>query len=161
MKAFYQLQNLRSSWFQDFRVDKCFEIPWNHFPQALNMIAVCKLHQPRRIVLWVSQRLFAKKYVNCKLKLHSKGFYEQILGGVTVLKFFQTFALDLSRVWNVPYNPRPPISGPPIPSPPISSPPFQAPYHIRPPHIRPPFPYQTPHPRPTILSPDDQYEAPC
>ena len=94
MKAFYQLQNLRSSWFQDFRVDKCFEIPWNHFPQALNMIAVCKLHQPRRIVLWVSRRLFAKKYVNCKLKLHSKGFYEQILGGVTVLKFFQTFALD-------------------------------------------------------------------
>ena len=40
-------------------------------------------------------------------------------------------------------------------------PPLQALYHIRPPHIRPPFPYQTPHPRPTILSPDDQYEAPC
>ena len=59
------------------------------------------------------------------------------------------------------YNIRPPISGPPIPSPPISNPPFQAPYHIRPPHIRPPFPYQTPHSRPTILSPDDQYEAPC
>ena len=90
MKAFHQLQNLRSSWFQDFRVDKYYEKPGNLFPQALNMIAVCKLHQPRRLVLWVSQWLFAKKYE----KLQSKGFYWQILGEVTVLKFFQTFALD-------------------------------------------------------------------
>ena len=28
-----------------------------------------------------------KKSVNCKLKLHRKGFYYQILGAVTVLKF--------------------------------------------------------------------------
>ena len=32
--------------------------------------------------------------MNCKLKLHSKGFYQQILGAVTVLKFLQTLALD-------------------------------------------------------------------
>ena len=32
--------------------------------------------------------------MNCKLKLHSKGFYQQILGVVTVLKFLQKLALD-------------------------------------------------------------------
>ena len=32
--------------------------------------------------------------MNCKLKLHSKGFYLQVLGAVTVLKFLQTLALD-------------------------------------------------------------------
>ena len=31
--------------------------------------------------------------MNCKLKLHSKGFYQQILGAVTVLKFLQKLAL--------------------------------------------------------------------
>ena len=30
----------------------------------------------------------------CKLKLHSKGFYLQILGSVTVPKFLQMLALD-------------------------------------------------------------------
>ena len=33
-----------------------------------------------------------KKYINCKVKLHSKGSYRQILGAVTVLKFFQRLA---------------------------------------------------------------------
>ena len=57
----------------------------------------------------------------------------------------------------------------------ISGPPYQAPPHSKPSHIKPPisgplpyqapnfrlpFPYQSPHPRPTILNPDDQYEAP-
>ena len=32
--------------------------------------------------------------MNCKLKLHSKGFHQQILGAVTVLKFLQKLALD-------------------------------------------------------------------
>ena len=31
--------------------------------------------------------------MNCELKLHSKGFYQQILGAVTVLKFLQKLAL--------------------------------------------------------------------
>ena len=31
--------------------------------------------------------------MNSKLKLHSKGFYQQILGAVTVLKFLQKLAL--------------------------------------------------------------------
>ena len=35
-----------------------------------------------------------EKNMNCKLKLHSKGFYQQILGAVTVLKFLQELALD-------------------------------------------------------------------
>ena len=70
-----------------------------------------------------------------------------------------------SRVWNVLYNPRPPIIGPvqyqppPIPSPLISTPHFRPPTISSPPQLA-PFPYQTPHPRPTILSPNDQYEAP-
>ena len=38
MKASHQLQNLRSSWFQDFRVDKYYEKPGNHFPQALTNV---------------------------------------------------------------------------------------------------------------------------
>ena len=76
-----------------------------------------------------------------------------------------------SRVWNVPYNPRPPITGPVQYQAPHIRPPHSKPSHIKPPisgplpyqapHTRPPFPYQTLHPRPTILSPDDQYEAPC
>ena len=32
--------------------------------------------------------------MNCKLKLHSKKFYYQTLGAVTVLKFLKTLALD-------------------------------------------------------------------
>ena len=36
--------------------------------------------------------------MNCKLKLHSKGFYQQILGAVTVLKFLQTLALDFPYI---------------------------------------------------------------
>ena len=39
-----------------------------------------------------------KKSMNCKLKLHSKGFYQQIFGAVTVLKFLQTLALDFSYI---------------------------------------------------------------
>ena len=35
---------------------------------------------------------------NCKLKLHSKGFYQQILGAVTVLKFLVKLALDFPYV---------------------------------------------------------------
>ena len=35
--------------------------------------------------------------MNCKLKLHSKGFYQQILGAVTVLKFLQ-LALDFPYI---------------------------------------------------------------
>ena len=36
--------------------------------------------------------------VNCKLKLHRKGFYYQILRAVNVLKFPWTFSLDLLRI---------------------------------------------------------------
>ena len=36
--------------------------------------------------------------MNCKLKLHSKGFYQQILGAVTVLKFLQKLALDFPYI---------------------------------------------------------------
>ena len=36
--------------------------------------------------------------MNSKLKLHSKGFYQQILGAVTVLKFLQKLALDLPYI---------------------------------------------------------------
>ena len=36
--------------------------------------------------------------MNCKLKLHSKGFYQQILGAVTVLKFLVKLALDFPYV---------------------------------------------------------------
>ena len=32
--------------------------------------------------------------MDCKLKLHSKGFYQQILWAVIVLKFLQKLALD-------------------------------------------------------------------
>ena len=39
-----------------------------------------------------------KKNMNCKLKLHSKGFYYQILGAVTVLKFLQTLASDFPHI---------------------------------------------------------------
>ena len=41
---------------------------------------------------------FRKKYINCKLKLHSKGSYRQILGAITVLKFFQRLALDFPYI---------------------------------------------------------------
>ena len=37
--------------------------------------------------------------MNCKLKLHSKGFYQQILGAVTVLKFLQKLALDSFHIF--------------------------------------------------------------
>ena len=37
-------------------------------------------------------------YVNCKLKLHRKGFYYQILRAVNVLKFPWTLCLDLLRI---------------------------------------------------------------
>ena len=37
--------------------------------------------------------------MNCKLKLHSKGFYQQILGAVTVLKFLQKLALDFPYIF--------------------------------------------------------------
>ena len=37
--------------------------------------------------------------MNCKLKLHSKGFYQQILGAVAVLKFLQKLALDFPYIW--------------------------------------------------------------
>ena len=36
--------------------------------------------------------------MNCELKLHSKGFYQQILGAVTVLKFLQKLALDFPYI---------------------------------------------------------------
>ena len=36
--------------------------------------------------------------MNCKLKLHSKGFYCQILGVVTVLNFLQTLASDFPHI---------------------------------------------------------------
>ena len=36
--------------------------------------------------------------MNCKLKLHSKGFYYKILEAVTVLKFLQTLALDFPYI---------------------------------------------------------------
>ena len=36
--------------------------------------------------------------MNCKLKLHSKGFYQQILGAATVLKFLQKLALGFPYI---------------------------------------------------------------
>ena len=36
--------------------------------------------------------------MNCKLKLHSKRLYQQILGAVTVLKFLQKLALDFPYI---------------------------------------------------------------
>ena len=36
--------------------------------------------------------------MNCKLKLHGIGFYYQILGAVTVLKFLQTLASDFPHI---------------------------------------------------------------
>ena len=36
--------------------------------------------------------------MNCKLKLHSKGFYQKILGAVTVLKFLQKLASDFPYI---------------------------------------------------------------
>ena len=36
--------------------------------------------------------------MNCKLKLHSKGFYQHILGAVPVLKFLQKLALDFPHI---------------------------------------------------------------
>ena len=36
--------------------------------------------------------------MNCKLKLHSKGFYQQNLGAATVLKFLQKLALDFPYI---------------------------------------------------------------
>ena len=37
--------------------------------------------------------------MNCKLKLQSKGFYKQIFGAVTVLKFLQTLTLDFPYIF--------------------------------------------------------------
>ena len=46
---------------------------------------------------WINVALeFAKTF--SKLKLHSRGFYELILGAVTVLKILQTLALDFSYI---------------------------------------------------------------
>ena len=39
-----------------------------------------------------------KQNMNCELKLHSEGFYQQILGAVTVLKFLQPLALDFPYI---------------------------------------------------------------
>ena len=39
-----------------------------------------------------------EKNMNCKLKLHSKGFYWQIFGAVTVLQFLQKLALDFPYI---------------------------------------------------------------
>ena len=36
--------------------------------------------------------------MNCKLKLHSKGFYYQILGAVAVLKILQTLTSDFPHI---------------------------------------------------------------
>ena len=36
--------------------------------------------------------------MNCKVKLNNKGFYGQILGAVTMLKFLQTLALDFPYI---------------------------------------------------------------
>ena len=36
--------------------------------------------------------------MNCKIKLHSKGFYKQIFWAVPVLKFLQTLALDFPHI---------------------------------------------------------------
>ena len=36
--------------------------------------------------------------MNCKLKLHSKGYYQHILEAVTVLKFLQKLALDFPYI---------------------------------------------------------------
>ena len=36
--------------------------------------------------------------MNCKLKLHSKGFCYQIVGAVTVLKFLHTLASDFPHI---------------------------------------------------------------
>ena len=36
--------------------------------------------------------------MNCKLKLHSKVFYKQILGAVTMLKFLQKLVLDFPYI---------------------------------------------------------------
>ena len=38
------------------------------------------------------------KNMNCKLKLHSRGFYQHILGAVTVLEFLQKLALDFPYI---------------------------------------------------------------
>ena len=38
------------------------------------------------------------KNMNFKLKLHSKGFYKQVLGAVTALKFLQKLALNFPYI---------------------------------------------------------------
>ena len=45
-------------------------------------------------VEWFPKNGCSEKNMNCKLKLHSKRFYWQILGAVTGLKFVQMLALD-------------------------------------------------------------------
>ena len=39
-----------------------------------------------------------EKNMDCKLKLHSKGFYRQIFRAVTVLKFLQKLALGFPYI---------------------------------------------------------------
>ena len=39
-----------------------------------------------------------KSVMNCKLKLHSKGFYYKIWGAITLLKFLQTLVLDFTYI---------------------------------------------------------------
>ena len=49
------------------------------------------------------KRLFWKKYMNCKVQLHSKGLYQQIFGAVPMLSFLQTawfrFSTYLSAIF--------------------------------------------------------------
>ena len=39
-----------------------------------------------------------RKNMNCKLKLHNKGFYQPIWGAATVIKFLQKLALDFPYI---------------------------------------------------------------
>ena len=71
-------------------------ISWRQFAEATAL--------PVRILLLLKQIISLKygcseKNMNCKLKLHNKGFlYYQSLGAVTVLKFLQTLALDFPYI---------------------------------------------------------------
>ena len=39
-----------------------------------------------------------KKKKNCKLKLHSKGLYQQLMSAASVLKYVQSLALDFPDI---------------------------------------------------------------
>ena len=67
--------------------------------------AILTSRQPRGKLPCLYDNLMSKNFrkktilnkktdMNCKLKLHSKKFYYQTLGAVTVLKFLKTVALD-------------------------------------------------------------------